>query len=65
MIGAGAALTAVTSGAILPLFVALGVATGAVQAASFAYKAVTAKDGDALEQAFYEAGAPPAALAYL
>jgi hypothetical protein len=56
MIAGGAALTVATGGAILPAFIALGAATGVVQAGTGIYKIATAKDGDAVEKACYDFG---------
>ena len=40
-----------------PLLIGAGLAIGAIQAGKAVYKAVTAKDGDDVEKAFYDAGA--------
>lgn len=59
MIAGGVAVCAL-GGA--PLLIAAGVTMGAFQAGSAAYKAITAKNGDGVEKAFYDAGAATTTL---
>lgn len=57
MLIGGAALMIGTGGAAAPLLLAVGLGMGAVQAGTAVYKIATAKDGDDVEKAFYDAGA--------
>ncbi|MDD3150053.1 MAG: hypothetical protein PHV68_04390, partial [Candidatus Gastranaerophilales bacterium] len=56
MIGAGAALSVATSGAVLPLFITAGVITGGYQVLHGIHNLITAKDGDDAERAFLDFG---------
>lgn len=62
MIG-GAALVAATGGAILPVFIAMGVAFGAYEGIKGIYKIATAKNGDDVEKAFQEFGTATSSIA--
>jgi hypothetical protein len=57
MLIGGAALIIGTGGAAAPFLLTLGLGMGAVQAGTAIYKMATAKDGDDIEKAFYDAGA--------
>ncbi|MEW5821743.1 MAG: J domain-containing protein [Cyanobacteriota bacterium] len=59
MIAVGVALCAFGMG---PALVALGVVLGALQGAKSIYKMVTAKNGDGVEKAFFDAGSATATL---
>lgn len=56
MIIGGAVLTAITGGAILPLFIASGIAYGLIQGGTGIYKILKAKNGDDIEKAFGDFG---------
>jgi hypothetical protein len=57
MIAASTALIFATGGAVTPILIAAGVAMGGIQAGNATYKILTAKDGDDVEKAFFDAGA--------